>query len=159
MFTNQCLCAFRTDLPCYTIRKNGIRVAEAPDLSRFEPIWDNFVTFYIGCSTTFDFALLRNGVEIPNVLDIPGYKTNILCSPVGPFRGVEMYVSMRTIAKHQLEKAIMLSSQYPDCHGAPIHIGDPSRIGLSGVQVPDGYVPMFWACGITVNDVIRAAST
>lgn len=150
--------SFRTDIPCYTVRKNGIRIAETPDLSRFEPIWDNFVTFYIGCSTTFDYALLSNGVEIPNALNIPGYKTNIICSPVGPFQGVAMFVSMRTIAKHQLEKTFMISSQYPNYHGAPIHIGDPTRIGISGVQVPDGYVATFWACGMTVEDVISVAS-
>ncbi len=149
---------YRTDLPCYTIWKNGIRIAETPDLRQFETIWDNFVTFYIGCSSTFDFALLNNGVEIPNVLDIPCYRSNILCLPVGPFKNVEMSVSMRTIAKHQLEKAIMISSQYPNYHGAPIHIGDPTRIGISSVNVPDGYVATFWACGMTVNDVISAAS-
>ncbi len=69
-----------------------------------------------------------------------------------------MTVSMRTIAKHQLEKAFMISNQYPDYHGAPIHIGDPTRIGISGVTVPDGYVATFWACGMTVEDVILIAS-
>lgn len=85
------------------------------------------------------------------------YTSNISLCPVGPFKG-KVIVSMRMIAKHQMEDAFMISSQYPDHHGAPIHIGDPSRIGISGITVLDGYIPMFWACGFTVQEAIASAS-
>ena len=115
------------------------------------------MSFYLGCSSTFDTALVENGVELKNLLDIPMYTSNISLCPVGPFEG-KLTVSMRMIAKHQMVTAFMISSQYPDHHGAPIHIGNPSRIGISDTEVQDGYVPMFWACGFTVQDAIASAS-
>lgn len=148
----------RADLPCYIVYKKGCRVGESYDLCQFSSVWSDFVSFYIGCSSTFDGALVANGIELPNMLDIPGYTTNIPMSLVGPFNRIMTSVSMRTIAKHQVEKTFMISSQYPEHHGAPIHIGDPSRIGIYDVTVPDGYVPMFWACGATVQAVISCAS-
>ena len=131
---------------------------EVPDLNQFTERWNNLVTFYIGCSTTFDTALADNGVDVPNIMDVPYLKSNIPCCPAGPFKDIDMYVSMRPIAKHQIQKAFMISSEYPDYHGAPIHIGDPTRIGISDCTTPDGYVPVFWACGFTVQDAISKAS-
>ena len=74
------------------------------------------MSFYLGCSTTFDIALVENGVKLKNMLDIPMYTSNISLCPVGSFEGIKMIVSMCTNAKHQMEDAFMISSQYPDHH-------------------------------------------
>lgn len=149
----------RTDLGCYKVWKDGQKIANVPYLNdEFEPIWDNMVTFYIGCSTTFDSVITAHGIDLPDVLDIPWYRSNIQCASVGPFQDVFLTVTMRMIRKDQLDDMIAIVNQYPDYHGAPIHIGDPARIGLPRTEVPDQYVPVFWACGVTSEDVISQSS-
>ena len=140
------------------------------DLSGFDSMWDNYTSFYIGCSFTFDTALLENGIELEHTVkgkDISLYSsTDITLYSVGAFEG-KMTVSLRMFTENQLEKAFMISSQYPDHHGAPIHIGDPSRIGIDDIMKPDmgdlpvkrdGDVPVFWACGVTAREAIFSAS-
>ena len=142
---------------------------DALDLGGFESTWDNYVSFYIGCSFTFETALLENGIELVHTLtgkNVSTYTTNIALYPVGPFEG-KMTVSMRMIAKNLLEKAFVISSQYPDHHGAPVHVGDPSRIGIDDIMksdngdppvARDGDIPVFWACGVTSKEAIFSAS-
>ena len=49
----------------------------------------------------------------------------------------------------------------------PVHVGDPSGIGISDLTQPDwgdpseireGEVPVFWACGVTPQNAIQHAS-
>ena len=139
------------------------------DLGGFESMWDDYVSFYLGCSYTFETALLENGIELTHTVtgkNVSMYTTNIALYPVGLFEG-KMTVSMRMIAKNQLGKAFMISSQYPDHHGAPVHIGDPSRIEIDDIMKPDkgdppavrdGDIPVFWACGVTSKEAIFSAS-
>ena len=139
------------------------------DLSGFDSMWDNYASFYIGCSFTFDTALLKNGIELEHTVkgkSISLYSSNIALYSVGPFEG-KMTVSLRLFTKNQLEKAFMISSQYPDHHGGPAHIGDPSRIGIEDIMKPDmgdlpvikdGDVPVFWACGVTGREAIVSTS-
>ena len=140
------------------------------DLSGFDSMWDNYTSFYIGCSFTFETALLESGIKLANTLkdkNASMYFSNIALYSVGPFEGM-MTVTLRMIAANQLEKAFMVSSQYPNHHGAPIHIGDPSRIGIDDIMKPDkgdppvdgdaGGIPVFWACGVTVQEAIFSAS-
>ena len=139
------------------------------DLGAFDSMWNNYVSFYIGCSFTFDTALLENGIELEHTVkgkNISLYSSNISLYSVGSFEG-KMTVSLRMFNKSQLEKAFMISSQYPDHHGAPVHIGDPSRIGINDIMKPDmgdlpvkrdGDVPVFCACGVTAREAIVSAS-
>ena len=140
------------------------------DLGGFESSWDDFVSFYIGCSFSFETELLESEVYLANTRQgkvVSIYTSNISLEPVGPFEG-KMVLSMRMIDKSQLVKAFEISSRYPDHHGAPVHIGDPSRVGISDIMKPDRGdppveirsedVPMFWACGVTGREAIFSAS-
>ena len=133
-------------------------------------MWDDFVSFYLGCSFTFEIAMVENGIDLAHVRMkkvVSMFSSNIALESVGPFNG-RLTVSMRMIAKSQLEKAFMISSQYPLHHGAPIHIGDPSRIGINDVMKPDEGdppvevcdedIPVFWGCGVTQEKAITNAS-
>ena len=139
------------------------------DLSGFDSMWDNYTSFYLGCSFTFETSLRESGIEVANTLkgkNASMYSSNIVLYSVGPFNG-KMTVTMRMVAENQLEKAFMISGQCPDHHGAPVHIGDPSRIGIDDIMKPDkgdppvdgnSGVPVFWACGVTAQEAIFSAS-
>ena len=155
---------YRTDLPRYIVYRNGHIVENVSDLNEFESAWDDYVSFYLGCSLAFETALVEGGVELGYGKNESLYTTNITLHPVGPFEG-KMIVYKCMIAKDQLKKAFMISSRFPDYHGAPVHIGDPTRIGISNtesedfpVKVRDGDVPIFWGCGMTVQEVISSSS-
>ena len=58
---------------------------------------DDFVAFLLGCSFTFENALLQAGVPVRHIEEdriVPMFRTNIACRPAGVFRG-PMVVSMR----------------------------------------------------------------
>ncbi|TCP23743.1 uncharacterized protein YcsI (UPF0317 family) [Scopulibacillus darangshiensis] len=148
----------RTDIPKYRIYKYGDLVEEATDLTDY---WeDDMVGFLIGCSFTFEHALLNNDISVRHIeedCNVPMYKTNIPCIEAGIFHG-DMVASMRPILQKDVVRAVQVTSRYPAVHGGPIHIGDPSVIGVQDVDQPDfgdavtireGEVPVFWACGVT----------
>ena len=63
-------------------------------------------------------------------------------------------------------KAIQITSRLPSVHGAPVHIGLPSSIGIADLAKPDygdsvcvhdDELPVFWACGVTPQAAILAA--
>jgi uncharacterized protein YcsI (UPF0317 family) len=152
----------RTDLPKYRIYKHGELVEEVTDISDY---WeDDMVAFLIGCSFTFEHALMNNGIQIRHIeesCNVPMYKTNIPCKKAGKFEG-PMVVSMRPIPEHQVVRAVQVTSRFPSVHGSPIHIGNPDSIGIADVHKPDfgdavtihpGEVPVFWACGVTPQAV------
>ncbi len=152
----------RTDLPRYRIFKDGELAGEATDIRTY---WrDDFVGFLLGCSMTFEGALLRNGVPLRKLEDNSGacaFKTNIPCRPAGRFRG-NVVVSMMPMPMDKAIRAVQVTSRFPATHGAPLHIGDPSLIGIRDIQHPDwgrtpalrpGDVPVFWACGVTPQAV------
>lgn len=133
-------------------------------------MWEDFVSFYLGCSYSFETAFMESGIDLANTRmgkNVSMYTSNVDLKSVGPFSG-KMVVSMRMIPIAQLDKAFTISSQYPEHHGAPVHIGDPSRIGIDDIMKPDkgdppmevqeGDVPVFWACGVTVKEAIASAS-
>lgn len=89
------------------------------------------------------------------------YLTNIDTEPAGQFHG-KMVVSMRPIPYQLITRAVQATSRFPQVHGAPIHIGDPSLIGIKDIHSPDfgdpsiikeGEVPVFWACGVTPQSI------
>lgn len=156
----------RTDVPAYNIYRHGKLAGSAHQIT---DIWqDDFVVFALGCSFTFEHALQQAGIalwHIDNDKTVPMFRTNIDTVPAGPFSG-KMVVSMRAIPQDRIEEAIEISRRFPLAHGAPVYWGDPSKIGISdvaqpewgdAVPVPDGHVPMFWACGVTPQVALEAA--
>jgi uncharacterized protein YcsI (UPF0317 family) len=156
----------RTDLPAYRVFRHGELVDEVQDIRTF---WrDDLVSFLIGCSFSFEEALLDAGLEIRHLTEgknVPMYNTSLSCAKAGPFAG-SMVVSMRPMKAADAIKAIQICSRFPAVHGAPVHFGDPSLIGISNLQSPDygdavsikaDEVPVFWACGVTPQVVIKQA--
>ena len=155
----------RTDLPKYRVYRDGILTDEVFDIS---DLWQNdFVTFLIGCSFSFEDAMIRTGIPIRHLegsskLTVPMYNTNISCKSAGLFSG-NMVVSMRPMTSSQSIHAVEVTSRYPRVHGSPIHIGNPSQIGISDINKPDygdaviiheNEVPVFWSCGVTPQAIV-----
>ncbi|MCY9462530.1 putative hydro-lyase [Bacillus velezensis] len=156
----------RTDLPKYRIYRHGVLTEEVTDIT---PYWkDDDVGFLIGCSFSFEQALINQQIPIRHIdegVNVPMYKTDIDCVPAGPFSG-KMVVSMRTIPERLAVRAAQVTSRFPAVHGAPVRIGNPQSIGISDLHQPDfgdavtvreGEVPVFWACGVTPQAVIMEA--
>ncbi len=156
----------RTDLPRYRIYRNG-EVSEEPHEVRAH--WrEDHVAFLLGCSFTFENALLQAGLPLRHVeqgCNVPMYRTNRQCRPAGVFHG-PMVVSMRPLTPEQAVAAVEICSRFPRAHGAPIHFGSPEAIGIRDLARPDfgdpveirpGEVPVFWACGVTPQAVAMEA--
>ena len=156
----------RTDIPRYRIYKDGALADEVTDVTAY---WrDDLVAFLLGCSFTFEWALLDAGIPLWHVehgKNVAMWRTAIACRPAGVFHG-PMVVSMRPIAGEHLAKAVTASARFPGAHGAPIHIGDPAALGIRDVTKPDwgdapafrpGDQPVFWACGVTPQAVALAS--
>lgn len=156
----------RTDLPRYRIWKDGHLAEEPADVRDF---WrDDLVSFLIGCSFTFESALVRAGVPIRHIemgLNVPMYRTSRPCHGSGVFQG-PLVVSMRPLKPADAIRAVQITSRYPDVHGAPIHIGLSDRIGIADLACPDygdavpihdDELPVFWACGVTPQAALESA--
>ncbi len=161
---------FRSDLPRYIILSHGRQVHDMRDLLGFD--WTNRVSFYMGCSFSFEEALLNNGINLQYIKeskDVAMYTSNIDCCNVnGKFTGCRMEVSMRSINRKQLQETVTITSCYPKAHGAPIHIGDPKKIGImditeqtfgdvSAINEKED-VLVFWACGVTGKQAMESLS-
>ena len=129
---------------------------------------DDYVSFYLGCSFSFEEAMIKAGIPLQNVSEKRNVSmciTNIQCKPAGPF-SCPMVVSMRPIPRGLVEKAVIVTAAYDAVHGAPIHVGDPSVIGIDDINNTDfgdpsdigDLIPMFWACGVTSSLAVRSAS-
>lgn len=148
----------RHDLPRYRIFEQGELTQEPTHISDY---WRaDFVTFALGCSFSFEEALIAAGLEIRNItegVNVPMYTSAITCEPAGVFEA-NMVVSMRPFQARQAIQAIEISSRFPNVHGAPVHLGEPARIGIHNLAAPDfgdavsvaqDEIPLFWACGVT----------
>lgn len=151
------------DIPKYRIYEHGVMTGEYTDVSRF---WrDDLVSFLIGCSFSFESELLETGIPVRHIeenCNVPMFITNIPCVPAGVFSG-NMVVSMRPLPHEQVVKSVLVTGTMPKVHGAPVHIGDPSVIGIPDINKPDfgdsvtirpGEVPVFWPCGVTPQSVV-----
>jgi uncharacterized protein YcsI (UPF0317 family) len=156
----------RTDIPRYRLFRDGEVVEEMTEIASH---WrEDAVAFLLGCSFTFEQALLDAGLPVrPLEQDtlVPVYQTNVACQPVGIFQG-PLVVSMRPIPGHLVARAVVVTARYPFAHGAPVHVGDPSALGIADlnrtdygepVRMEPGDVPLFWACGVTPQAVAQAA--
>jgi uncharacterized protein YcsI (UPF0317 family) len=152
----------RTDLPRYRVYEHGKLVDEPTNLDRW---WrGDLVAFLLGCSFTFENALVEAGLPVRHVemgRNVPMYRTNISCRPAGRFHG-PMVVSMRPMTPGQALAATRVCARYPRAHGSPTHLGDPAAIGIRDLDRPDfgdsvevrpDEVPVFWACGVTPQAV------
>jgi len=155
-----------TDVPRYRVWREGELVEEPCDITG---LWRNdLVTFVIGCSFSFEQALMQAGLPLRHVQqgrNVAMYRTNIATQPAGVFSG-PMVVSMRPMKAAAVIRAVQVTSRFPDVHGAPVHIGDPSLIGIADLSAPDygdavevmpDELPVFWACGVTPQAAIRQA--
>ena len=148
----------RTDLPGYRVYEHGELVAEVTDV---RDVWrEDLVAFLVGCSFTFEAALLEAGAPVRHIevgSNVPMYATTRECRSAGSIGG-PLVVSMRPMPADQVAAAVRVTSRYPAVHGAPVHVGDPAALGIRDLGSPDfgdpvlvreGEVPVFWACGVT----------
>lgn len=156
----------RTDLPRYRVWRHGELVEEPTDLNH---LWrDDLVSFAIGCSFSFEEALIQDGLEIRHIssgCNVPMYRSSIPCAAAGLFHG-PLVVSMRPFRPADAIRAVQITSRFPAVHGAPVHLGLPGLIGIAdigkpdyghAVSVRDDELPVFWACGVTPQAVIAEA--
>jgi uncharacterized protein YcsI (UPF0317 family) len=157
----------RTDVPRYRIFRRGVREEFEP--TDIRELWrDDFVGFLLGCSFTFERALVEAGLAVRHIdegRNVPMYRTSLACRAAGRFAG-PMVVSMRPYRPEQLDRVREITGRYPTMHGAPIHVGDPQAIGIADIARPDfgeavtihsGEIPVFWACGVTPQLALAAA--
>ena len=155
----------RSDVPRYRVFRNGEMVEEPTDIRH---LWrDDLVTFILGCSFSFEWALLEDGLTIHHMArgkNVPMYRTSIATTPAGPFHG-PLVVSMRSFRPADAIRAVQITSRFPGVHGAPVHIGLPEQIGIRDLSKPDwgdapevpaDELPLFWACGVTPQAVVAA---
>jgi uncharacterized protein YcsI (UPF0317 family) len=156
----------RTDVPRYRIWRHGRLIEELTDLKGH---WrDDFATFVLGCSFSFEEALTEAGIRLRHVdegRNVAMYRTNVATVAAGPFSG-PMVVSMRPLPPQHAIRAIEITSRFPRVHGAPVHFGDPAAIGIRDITRPDfgdpvrikeGEIPVFWACGVTPQAAVMQA--
>jgi uncharacterized protein YcsI (UPF0317 family) len=156
----------RTDIPAYRIYRGGKPVGEPMDLRE---VWtSDLVAFLLGCSFTFETALLQAGVPVRHIEEgrnVPMFITSVACVPAGAFSG-PLVVTMRPIPASLVPKAVQVSGRFPAAHGAPVHVGDPAAIGIRDLARPDfgdpvtvrpEETPVFWACGVTPQAVAMQA--
>ncbi len=155
-----------TDIPEYYIYRSGVLTEKVNDASAY---WqEGFVGFLIGCSFSFEEALIRAGIDVRHISEgrnVPMFKTSIETVPAGPFSG-PMVCSMRPMTPENAEIARRITEKMPNVHGAPVQIGDPEKIGVRDVMKPDygdavtvypGEVPVFWPCGVTPQAAVENA--
>jgi len=153
----------RTDIPLYNIYRKGKKEAAVKEI---RSLWNqDLVTFLLGCSFSFEEALLRANIPVRHIEEnknVPMFITNIPCKPAGSFHG-PLVVTMRPFPPDKVVRAVQITSRYALVHGAPVHIGDPLQIGIEDLRKPDfgdavaigkGEVPVFWACGVTPQAVV-----
>jgi len=156
----------RTDVPRYRVWRHGELIDEPTDIGA---LWrKDLVTFVIGCSFSFEQALLEAGLAMRHIderKNVAMYRSSLMTEPAGPFRG-PVVVSMRPMIAAAAIRAIQVTSRFPDVHGAPIHIGDPALIGIRDLSRPDygdpvdvmaDELPVFWACGVTPQAALMHA--
>ncbi len=156
----------RSDLPRYNVFREGELIDEVTDLAA---LWrDDLVAFALGCSYSFEEALLSAGLRLRHQdqgVKVPIYLTDVATATAGPFEG-PLIVSMRPFLPADAIRAIAITSRFESVHGAPVHFGDPAAIGIKDIDAPysgvppvlhPGEVPVFWACGVTPQVVMEHA--
>jgi len=148
----------RTDLPKYRVYEKGVLRSEVEEV--MDIFDEGMVSFLLGCSFSFENALLAAGISIRNIEEgknVSMYITNRACEPAGPF-STPLVVTMRPMKPEEAIRASQITTRFHLTHGAPIHLGSPEEIGIESLEAPDfgdpvtikqGEIPVFWACGVT----------
>jgi uncharacterized protein YcsI (UPF0317 family) len=160
------LADLRTDLPRYRVWRDGELVDEPTEVT---DLWrDDLVSFLVGCSFSFETGLVEAGVPLRHVEqggNVSMYRTDRACRPAGRLSG-PLVVSMRPVPASLVPLAVQVSARMPDVHGAPVHVGAPQALGITDlgrpdfgdpVELRDGDVPVFWACGVTPQAALMAS--
>ncbi|WP_260928882.1 D-glutamate cyclase family protein [Novosphingobium sp. 9] len=151
----------------YMVFRDGELIDTPRDAS---PVWrDDLVSFVLGCSFSFEAILQNAGVRLRHLDEgnvSAMYETNRDTVPVGPFCG-KLIVSMRALSPADAIRATILSAQFPRFHGAPVSLGLPEDLGIADLaksygghgltRLHPGELPVFWACGATGQNAVRAA--
>nr|XP_015206419.1 PREDICTED: UPF0317 protein C14orf159 homolog, mitochondrial isoform X1 [Lepisosteus oculatus]XP_015206420.1 PREDICTED: UPF0317 protein C14orf159 homolog, mitochondrial isoform X1 [Lepisosteus oculatus] len=160
----------RTDCPEYCMFENGNFAGSIPSLMSHSEEFEDMVTFYLGCSFSFEQTLRQAGIPVRNVeqdRNVSMYKTSVPCCGVGRFQ-CPLVVTMRPVPEGMLDAATQATHPASDVHGAPVHIGYPGLIGVEDLSRPDygdavelqpGDVPVFWACGVTGVEAVRSCKS
>jgi len=78
----------RTDVPKYRVFRHGVLEPNEP--TDIRGLWRNdFVAFLLGCSFTFENALMRAGLTVRHIAlgrNVPMYRTTVACRSAGRFR-------------------------------------------------------------------------
>ena len=156
----------RSDVPRYRVWRDGQLVAQPTDISE---LWtDDMVAFVLGCSFSFEQALLDEGLHLRHIdegRNVSMYRTNLATAPAGPFSG-PLVVTMRPLRAAAAIRAVQITSRFPAVHGAPVHLGDPALIGIADLAQPDygdavavhaDELPVYWACGVTPQAALENA--
>jgi uncharacterized protein YcsI (UPF0317 family) len=156
----------RRDIPLYRVWENGRTHQETTDISKL--CNNDMVSFLLGCSFSFEGALIGAGIPVRNIdegKNVSMYITRRRCEPAGPF-SAPLVVTMRPIPHEMVSRAVQITSRYASVHGAPIHIGDEKVLGITDlsrpdfgdpVNIKDGETPVFWACGVTSTLAVLSA--
>lgn len=150
-------------IPRYLVWKYGEVLDEVCEIGRYYR--EDLVFFLLGCSFSFEEALIKAGICLRHVdqrQNVSMYRTNIPLEKSGSFKG-EMVVSMRPIHHRLVARACVITGHYPEVHGEPVHVGYPEMIGIKDIEqvdygdpvmVDEGEIPVFWACGVTPQNVL-----
>lgn len=157
----------RTDLPKYRIFERGVLKSEVEDVT--DVFGGDMVSFLLGCSFSFESAMLAAGLPIRNMEEgrnVSMYTTNRQCRPAGPFSS-PLVVTMRPMTPEQAVRAVQVTTRFHLTHGAPVHMGSPEEIGIEDLARPDfgdpvtlypHEIPVFWACGVTSSLAVTSAA-
>lgn len=156
----------RKELPRYRVWRNGELVNEPNDIS---DLWqDDLVSFFLGCSFSFDDALIKAGLPVRHIQqnrNVPMYITSVKNQQASRLGG-PLVVSMRPMPNNLVDKAAEVSDRFGGAHGAPVHRGDPGQIGIKDINNPEfgdpvdinpDETPVFWACGVTPQAALMDA--
>ncbi|KFP73862.1 PREDICTED: UPF0317 protein C14orf159 homolog, mitochondrial, partial [Apaloderma vittatum] len=155
----------RTDCLQYRIYEHGACTGSLKSLKEYSEQLKDMVTFYLGCSFSFEKAVQSAGIPIRNVeqkCNVSMYKTGVPCYSISAF-SCNLVVTMRPIPESKLEAVVQATSDLKAAHGAPVHIGDPGLLGIQDLSKPDygdpvhlhpGDIPVFWACGVTAVEAV-----
>ena len=152
----------RTDVGDYSIFRDGAFSERVHDL---KGVWrSDHVAFLTGCSISLARPIQEAGIRLPHVAkdEAPSpamFITNRPCVAAGIFSG-PLVVGLKIRSGRLRHSARCRNVRHPDCHGAPVHIGDPAALGIEQMETPDwgqgktvppGHTAMFWGCGLTAQ--------
>lgn len=144
-------------LGMYRVFQDGACVDEPHNVDGY---WrDDLFTFIIGCTGSFEYHFILNGIELDYLKQGSGppvFLTNRACTPSRRFKA-QLAVSMRPIKNDMVSRAVQLSSRFPAFHGAPVQVGNPEYLGIDlsdpvagkPVEIRADQTPVFWACSVT----------